>query len=524
MSRSFFERFFNPTDGEEYVPSSNYNLNKIVRTTAAPGLLYPVYVREVVAKDKFSIKPYAEIQAHPLHAPLFGSFTVRLDTYFIADRLYNMDKLLNRSGYDDKMDKFPVVKFGSFAGKSHKQFCVKPNSLLAHLGYGNGFCPNKPVELNAIPIKGYYDIYRNYYIDENQTTHPIMTSESTGTPFVVRQDNKFFERICMPQGDPLYRDLTYDNASAEEPYITVPYLSRFNLGGLAVRTYHPDLNNCLLHSSRVNEIDQSSRINTQDGSITFNQIIAASKMHEKAVKLVFRNTRFKDYIYSLFSTKLTPDMNIPRFLGSSESLVTFDTIMQTAPDADSTDSDNGVGNKSGNAKGFINGETIHVEITEPGYIMTLMSIIPNVDYFQGQNPMYRRIYASQKFTPPLDNIAFQPKEMLDVLCAPVVASDLVGLDRDRKYGYQPAWADYTSDVNECFGDFTSSLRYWTLSRPIGEGYSNVEDVDLSSYIQPDLFNMAFKDTSLTAENFLVQIRFEVHARRPISKKVMPSLN
>ena len=96
----------------------------------------------------------------------------------------------------------------------------------------------------------------------------------------------------------------------------------------------------------------------------------------------------------------------------------------------------------------------------------------------------------------------------------------------KSAGKQPAWINYMTNVNKCYGNFavenqemfmTLNRRYETAS---GE-YGGI--VDLTTYIDPSKFNNIFADTRLDAQNFRTQIAVNMTARRKMSAKLMPNL-
>ena len=76
--------------------SSNFNLSKKVRFSMAPGLLYPVYVKDVLAGDVVPMSMTGLIKSHATLAPLMGSFKLQFDRFFIPDRLYTPSLRGNR--------------------------------------------------------------------------------------------------------------------------------------------------------------------------------------------------------------------------------------------------------------------------------------------------------------------------------------------------------------------------------------------------------------------------------------------
>ena len=47
--------------------------------------------------------------------------------------------------------------------------------------------------------------------------------------------------------------------------------------------------------------------------------------------------------------------------------------------------------------------------------------------------------------------------------------------------------------------------------------------DITAYVDPEKYNNIFAVTSLDSQNFWVQIKSDIHARRKMSAKIMPNL-
>ena len=95
---------------------------------------------------------------------------------------------------------------------------------------------------------------------------------------------------------------------------------------------------------------------------------------------------------------------------------------------------------------------------------------------------------------------------------------------DFSVGKQPAWTEYTTTVNETYGDFAAGepLEYMAFNRV----YNTINDPklkDATTYIDPQIFNKAFANSNLDAKNFWIQIGFDVIGRRVKSAREIPNL-
>lgn len=155
--------------------------------------------------------------------------------------------------------------------------------------------------------------------------------------------------------------------------------------------------------------------------------------------------------------------------------------------------------------------------------MILGSIVPRVDYSQG-NKWWTRLDTMNDFHKPnLDQIGFQ--ELLSQeMHGEAWKYDSSYKTTDFSVGKQPAWTEYTTEVNETFGDFSAgeALEYMAFNRPY-EINNGGAIADATTYIDPQLFNKAFANSKLDAKNFWVQIGFDVIGRRVKSAREIPNL-
>ena len=89
-------------------------------------------------------------------------------------------------------------------------------------------------------------------------------------------------------------------------------------------------------------------------------------------------------------------------------------------------------------------------------------------------------------------------------------------------GKQPAWIDYMTNINKAYGNFRTNENFMILSRQYEvDNAGNLQN--LTTYIDPSLYNGIFADQSFNAQNFWVQLGVDIKARRLMSAKVIPNL-
>lgn len=530
--------------------SSNYNLSRKSRFSAAPGCLYPVLIEDCVPGDKVKLNINSLLKTYPLSAPVMGSFKVQFDVFFAPWKNYVGSMHSNQSNFDPTTQSLPFFKLpvGSSAlPVTLGSTGVPYGCLWDYLGIPGGFTcifdSSSPgtydsPTISALPWLAYWDIYRNYYVDPQQPRGAIMQSGAVSKTVDCENLATNFQQLltlnpAIPLNDPSNSPLTSFSKLTprwlEDGFDPVAYPDEFGdpLDFLALRTYQPDLNSAWLNSGTMSSMRSRVNVSTVDGDrFTIDQVRTANKLTKYLERTIVAGSRYDDYVRSNYGISSRRDLMYPEFLGSASSLLTFDDVVSTAESADLP-----LGTLAGRGLGILSSRDHIFTASDHGTLMVIMSIVPNVDYFQGIPPRMLKAHMTDVFAPALDNLGFQPRHAssLSVLMDTNNAGAVVPWTPSTNpfttsVGEQPAWSEYMSAVNEIHGDFADSLRYWTLARPFTRSTPGpVKVTTYDTYVYPSDYNVSFADTSTTAQNFLVQCSFNLRMRRPISKQVMPTL-
>lgn len=155
---------------------SRYDVPESKAFTCTPGVLYPVRVDFINARDRVSIDQGIDVRSNPLAVPTFNPYTVRLHRFWVPLQLYHPELRTNSSKFD--MNSLSL-NWVPTAGNMNVSYPA-PNSLLCWLRYTNrstlttiGGIPIDSTSLPSSAITGYWancdtylaywDIVRNYY-------------------------------------------------------------------------------------------------------------------------------------------------------------------------------------------------------------------------------------------------------------------------------------------------------------------------------------------------------------------------
>lgn len=298
--------------------------------------------------------------------------------------------------------------------------------------------------------------------------------------------------------------------------------------GLGIRTYLSDRFNNWLNTEWIdgtNGINEITSVDVSSGVLTMDALILQKKVYDMLNRIAVSGGSYRDWQEAVFGVRVSRAAESPIYVGGYASEIVFDEVVSTAAFESGETGQEPLGSLAGRGRETSKrgGKNIKIRCEEPSLIMILGSIVPRVDYSQG-NKWWTRIDTMNDFHKPnLDQIGFQE----------LLSQEMNGRawqintnykTTDFSVGKQPAWTEYTTTVNETYGDFATGepLEYMAFNRV----YNVINDPklkDATTYIDPQIFNKAFANSNLDAKNFWIQIGFDVIGRRVKSAREIPNL-
>ena len=581
---------------------SNFNLGRKNTFSADVGYIYPVYVEEILPSSYKRLDVEALVQCNATVAPVMGSFTIKLEAFFVPLRIYHRHLLNNdrSADYQDDFDfhYFPWIchndsyrAYSTTIQASSSPISCQATSLLEYLGmFPSGWKSNSWTRssashrINAYPFIGYFDIFRNYYSNPYDTRVPFRVNNeafsyvdyenqassdgfvdlrhfdrfvnsvregsltTSGAPSPVDVFGNFVKHMCFAYSDPSAQGSGTNcvplfsgqrlTASTEH---TPPTGNAMHYG-LLRRTYKDDYFNARISTYFVQYLKEQSKVLVQNESFDITQLRLANRIAKYVDKLGFSDSRFGSWLKAHFGTRLNDRLDIPQFLGSMSSTLAFEDIISRAQtgDSDVITSNQALGSRAGLGSGYMKnkGSFVEFKASEPGYLMVMFSIVPNVSYCQGIKKMYLKTRFMDTYKPEFDAVGYQDLHKVELAALGWMGNveGNTNLDEyDTVVGKHPSWLEYMTSIDESHGLMTiyGQYGYWTLNRPfdVNAYYRNGSvhtyggtppALDFSTYIFPEYFNNIFAVNRLT-DNFQVQMRFYDRTSQPMSKQVLPRL-
>lgn len=298
----------------------------------------------------------------------------------------------------------------------------------------------------------------------------------------------------------------------------------YSQAGLAVKTYLSDRFNNWLNTEWIDGttggINAITAVDVTDGKLTMDALILQKKIFNMLNRVAITDGTYQAWREATYGIRSATLPESPIFCGGMQSEIAFDEIV-----SNSATDEEPLGTLAGRgiATMYKSGRGLKIKCTEPSMIMALGSITPRVDYSQG-NKWWTRLQNMDDFhKPTLDAIGFQ-ELITDEMAAwntEVTAQEEVVYS---SLGKQPSWIEYTTDVNETYGEFAAGmpLAFMCLNRVYEENEDGTID-NASTYIDPTIYNSIFAESRLSSQNFWVQVAFDVTARRVMSAKQIPNL-
>lgn len=353
-----------------------------------------------------------------------------------------------------------------------------------------------PNVINMASVGAQYNKYALTEIDQMRET--ILTAGKS-------QYDAFTENVFIQDIFQSLKDFTGD------PSVEVPN-SIYPMVGLALKTYQSDINTNWVNTEWIDGetgINAITAIDTSSGSFTLDTLNLAKKVYNMLNRIAVSDGSYNAWIQTVYTSGGLNHVETPLYLGGSSLEIEFQEVINNSGTENQP-----LGTLAGRGVATnYKGGNIIFKADEPGYILCITSITPRTDYFQGNEWDMELETMDDLHKPQLDGIGFQ-----DRLYKHVNGSCPLE-ERELSIGKQPAWIEYMTNVNKTYGNFAliENEGWMCLNRVFG-------DIDTyTTYIFPHLYNNVFAETSITAQNFWVQIGFNTKPRRVMSAKIIPNL-
>lgn len=487
-------------------PKSNrFNLSHDVKQTMKFGVITPIMCVPTLPGDVFKLNTEILCRFAPMKAPIMHKINVYTHFFFAPDRLLWSDwKDFITGGEDGTANpSYPRLKVTAYLNQD-KLF--NPGTLADYLGFPvvnseNGIYSGREIDIDALPFRAYHLICNEYYRDQN-VSEPVdiqfdvngVTREvkdlmrlrrrswkkdyfTSALPFAQRG-----EEVRLPLSGGLADVKYYEDQATQllvdrlntvrdsrlgEP-LSGSYSLRSDEGKLRIEG-NPNLDIYLGSSSGASTAatlrgsDLSTLIQGVDLSnataATINELRRAIKAQEFLELSARGGSRYIEQIYSYFGVRSSDArLQRPEFLGGGKSSVMINDVLQTSQTTDSSP----LATPSGHAVGVQNTHSFKYRCEEHGFIIGLMTVMPDPSYQQGLPRVFQKFDRLDYYWPQFAHLGEQ--EILQSELYVDMSTDGKGANANETFGYAPRYSEYKYIPNSVHGDFRDTLNFWHMGR------------------------------------------------------------
>lgn len=193
------------------------------------------------------------------------------------------------------------------------------------------------------------------------------------------------------------------------------YPSEYNIGtlsmiscqeGLALKTYQSDIFNNWLNTEWIDGsggINDITKISTAGGSFDLNTFNLAQKVYDMLNRIAVSGGSYEDWLEAVYDHTPYRRCESPIYHGGLSKEIIFQEVVGTAKTSDPLGQLAGRGGMAPKHKGG----QVNIKVSEPSYIIGIVSITPRIDYSQGNDFYVNHKTLDDIHKPSLDEIGFQ---------------------------------------------------------------------------------------------------------------------
>lgn len=460
---------------------SRVDMSHSHRTSFRMGWLVPTLCKELIPKDKFTIRVESMIRLAAMLAPVMHRVHITHHFFVVPDRIIwpNFEKFI--TGHEDD-PVYPTLLYHN----------TNYNTISNYMGLPFVTIGNA-TEISAIPIAAYHKIYNEYYRDQNlidedtyqdsvvDGDNPALATAINGIPILRAWTRDYFtsalpwpqkgDAATIPLGTfqdvPIYLDIQgTPNAGMLIRDSTGSFLaSSGGMTHLGSAGTPPGLmysnqsgNPPIYLDPNANLYADTSTMEAQAADIT--SLRRAFRLQEFMEREARGGTRYNEVLKTAFDVN-SSDKRIqrPEYIGGWKGVVTMSEVLSTAETLDSSDNVvNPVGSLQGHGIGVGGSKGISYYNEEWSWLFCITNVQPLPSYFQGLHRQWTRTDRFDWFWKEFQNIGEQ------AILNKEVYADQLNVDQEAVFGYIPRYSEYKFENNRSSGEFQNTLDFWTMDR------------------------------------------------------------
>lgn len=551
---------------------NKFNLSSKVITTLNIGDTQPIYCREVIPSDKWTIDINSFTRLSPIPVPTYAQIKQVNRAFFVKykdiwrnwEGFYtNTGALLNGTNVD--VNKAPTLTNAEMVSKLINSTVTVVNyrgdtpetvnlfesttsgdgvfryngtdynpsfigkkilNILNGLGIQLNFSSSDTTPINILPILAYLKVHLDYYLPSRYFTNSNIRNILSWQNVDIAAK---FHEILQELANCAYYYIDND-------YFTSSWSTPNNIGNnpLVGTTSIPDPaignDNFLSYTDQNSSTKYSPTVlqnASQTPTLTAQGLQVLNSFYNWITRKNLSGNKYFEQILSQFGIHLPyhDDMR-SLYLGGSVNMTEFGVVFDTGKN---------VGDFAGQGTNKARTGNLSFTSDEYGCVIVLTSIVPEMGYVQGRNREWLHVDRLDFFQPEFDCVGMQgvrKDELLTVHYEDNYKDVTVGTDTYSNkagtiIGYQPRYNEYRRNIDLLNGDFVHSetefsLRAYHSFRLFDEAFPQSSTLNQyfrrSDSFSPSI-NRIFNNTNVTFDHFIAV--FDVKA---IAHRKMKSLD
>lgn len=508
-------------------PKKNtFDMSHDVKMSLQLGKLYPTMVMKCIPGDKFNIGCESLLRFAPLTSPVMHMLNVFMHYFFVPHRILwpGWSKWWTNTPDPVTLPAFPTVVMD--------EGWAITGRLADYLGIPPAL-PMQSETVSAFPFAAYQAIVNEYYRDQKQMAEidfELINGDNSANNdlFVLRTrcwEHDYFtsalpepqkgEAVSMPIGG--FIDVPVRINQPIDPYPEYVNLDGTLNPGLTsqdaiVTNVHSDSLTPDVPDPLANSQLYAATSEIEGGTTTITDLRRAEAIQKWLERINLSGSRPVEANWAMFGVH-TQDARLqrPEYITGTKSPVIISEVLNTAGLNEAPES-RPQGDMAGHGVSVTAGKYANYTCYEHGWIIGIMSVMPNPAYMQGIERHwldYEDPY--QQFFNQFEHIGEQEIQNREVYA-------YQGLASKETFGYNPRYSEYKYMNNRVAGQFRSTLKHWHFGREFDTPPVLNEEF---MQCQPRLDPFAVVDDSV--DHIYAHVYHKIKATRGMSKYGTPSL-
>lgn len=311
--------------------------------------------------------------------------------------------------------------------------------------------------------------------------------------------------VDIPLGDVVLKSNWNTIGASAKPQFRLPNVATTTTGALSQDAVGTQGIKTPANASIPLAYDPQGTLSTS--STTINDLRRAYRLQEVLEKNARGGTRYTENILAHFGVRSSDArLNRPEYITGVKTPVVISEVLNTT------------GATGGNPQGTMAGHGVSVAqgkygkyfCEEHGFIIGIMSIMPETAYQQGIPKQFLKLDEMDYYWPSFANLGEQPVTQQEIYAYTATPNTI--------FGYIPRYAEYKFNNARVAGDFRTTLNFWHLGRI----FSTAPALN-QQFIECDPSTLKRIFAVQTGDSIYVQLYNKLKAIRPMPKFGTPMM-